>query len=166
MGKVEGIIKSEIVRLAKREVRKISVPVGRDIRALKITVSRLRKTVSALERFAALQQKEMEKEGVSLKATPEEVKMSRFSPRLIRSLRKHLGLSQKEMATLAGVTIGAVYQWESGKFEPRGEKKAVLVALRKLGRREARKLLEKRKAPIGKKKVSTPRVKRIKRRSR
>jgi hypothetical protein len=40
------------------------------------------------------------------------------------------------------------------------------VALRKLGRREARKLLEKRKAPIGKKKVSTPRVKRIKRRSR
>jgi len=166
MGKVEGIIKSEIVRLAKREVRKISVPVGRDIRVLKITVSQLRKTVSALERFAALQQKEMEKEGVSLKATPEEVKMSRFSPRLIRSLRKHLGLTQKEMATLAGVTIGAVYQWESGKFEPRGEKKAVLVALRKLGRREARKLLEKRKAPIGKKKASTPRGKRIKRRSR
>jgi len=166
MGKVEGIIKSEIVRLAKREVRKISIPVGRDIRALKITVSQLRKTVSALERFAALQQKEMEKEGVSLKATPEEVKMSRFSPRLIRSLRKHLGLSQKEMATLAGVTIGAVYQWESGKFEPRGEKKAVLVALRKLGRREARKLLEKRKAPIGKKKASTPRGKRTRRRSR
>ena len=166
MGKVEGIIKSEIIRLAKREVRKISVPLGRDVHALKITVSQLRKAILALERFAALQQKEMEKEGVSLKATPEEVKMSRFSPRLIRSLRKHLGLTPKEMATLAGVTIGAVYQWESGKFEPRGEKKAVLVALRKLGRREARKLLEKRKAPIGKKKASTPRGKRTKRRSR
>ena len=166
MGKVEGIIKSEIVRLAKREVRKISVPVGRDIRALKITVSRLRKTVSALERFAALQQKEMEKEGVSLKATPEEVKMSRFSPRLIRSLRKHLGLTQKEMATLAGVTIGAVYQWESGKFDPRNEKKAVLVALRKLGKREARKLLEMRGTPPGKKEASIPRVKKGKRRSR
>jgi len=80
MGKVEGIIKSEIVRLAKREVRKISVPVGRDVHALKITVSQLRKAVSALERFAALQKKEMEKEGVLLKATPEEVKISRFSP--------------------------------------------------------------------------------------
>ena len=28
MGKVESIIKSEIVRLAKREVRKVSVPLG------------------------------------------------------------------------------------------------------------------------------------------
>ncbi|OGP66251.1 MAG: hypothetical protein A2169_12780 [Deltaproteobacteria bacterium RBG_13_47_9] len=166
MGKVEGIIKSEIIRLAKREVRKISVSLGRDVHALKITVSQLRKAVLALERFAALQQKEMEKQGVSLKATPEEVKMSRFSPRLIRSLRKHLGLTQREMATLAGVTIGAVYQWESGKFDPRGEKKAVLVALRKLGRREARKLLEMRGTPIGEKEASASRVKKGKRRSR
>ena len=166
MGKVEGIIKSEMVRLAKREVRKISVPLGRDVRALKITVSQLRKTVSGLERFATHQQKELEKEGVALKATPEEVKMSRFSPRLIRSLRERLGLTQKEMATLAGVTIGAVYQWESGKFEPRGEKKAVIVALRKLGRREARKLLEKRGTQISEKKARAPRAKRAKRRSR
>jgi DNA-binding transcriptional regulator YiaG len=166
MGKVEGIIKSEMVRLAKREVRKISVPLGRDVRALKITVSQLRKTVSGLERFATHQQKELEKEGVALKATPEEVKMSRFSPRLIRSLRERLGLTQKEMATLAGVTIGAVYQWESGKFEPRGEKKAVIVALRKLGRREARKLLEKRGTQTSEKKAHAPRAKRAKRRSR
>jgi DNA-binding transcriptional regulator YiaG len=166
MGKVEGIIKSEMVRLAKREVRKISVPLGRDVRALKITVSQLRKTVSGLERFATHQQKELEKEGVALKATPEEVKMSRFSPRLIRSLRERLGLTQKEMATLAGVTIGAVYQWESGKFEPRGEKKAVIVALRKLGRREARKLLEKRGTQTSEKKARAPRAKRAKRRSR
>jgi len=166
MGKVEGIIKSEIVRLAKREVRKISVPLGRDVRALKITVSQLRKMVSALERFAALRQKQLEKEGVPLKATPEEVKISRFSPRLIRSLRERLDLTQKEMATLAGVTIGAVYQWESGKFEPRGEKKAVLVALRKLGRREARRLLEKREIRTEEKKTPAPRARRTKRRSR
>jgi hypothetical protein len=36
------------------------------------------------------------------------------------------------------VSCGAVYQWETGKFVPKDEKKAVLVALRKLGRREAR----------------------------
>ena len=36
------------------------------------------------------------------------------------------------------VSCGAVYQWETGKFVPKGEKKAVLVALWKLGRREAR----------------------------
>jgi hypothetical protein len=43
MGKGEGIIKSEIVRLAKREIRKISVPLGRDAWFLKSAVSQLRR---------------------------------------------------------------------------------------------------------------------------
>jgi len=142
MGKFEGIIKSEIVRLAKREVRKISVPLGRDVRSLKSMVSQLRKTILALERLVALQQKDLKKRKIPLEATPEEVKESRFSPALIRSLRKHFGISQKELATLAAVTVGAVALWERGKFKPKDEKKAVMVALRKLGRREVRKILE------------------------
>ncbi len=144
MGKFAGIIKSEIVRLARREVRKTLVPLGRDVRSLKSTVSQLRKTVLALERLAAQQQKELGQRKVPLEATPEEVKKSRFSPDLIRSLRRHLRISQKELAILAGVTVGAVAMWESGKFKPKDEKKAVIVALRKLGRREVRKLLEKK----------------------
>ena len=142
MGKLEVTIKSEIVRLAKREMRKTSVPLGRDVRLLKSTVSQLRKAVTALERFAAQQQKELKKRKIPLEATPEEVKKSRFSPALIRSLRESLGITQKELAILTGVTIGAVHQWEIGKFKPKDEKKAVMVALRKLGRRDMRKLLE------------------------
>jgi transcriptional regulator with XRE-family HTH domain len=69
------------------------------------------------------------------------MKKARFSPRLIKTLRKHLGVSQREMAKLAGVTAGAVFQWEKGKFEPRDDKKMVLVGLRKLGRQNAKKLL-------------------------
>jgi hypothetical protein len=45
------------------------------------------------------------------------------------------------LAILSGVTVGAVYQWETGKFVPKDEKKAVLVSLRKLGRREVKRLL-------------------------
>ena len=146
MGKLETTIKSEIERLAKREVRKVSVPLKREVRLLKISVSQIRKAVGPLERFAAHQQKELAKSEVGLKATPEEVKKSRFSPRLIRSLRKHLGITQKELAILLGVTVGAAHQWEIGKFNPKPEKKAALVALRKLTRRDARKLLEKRRS--------------------
>jgi len=144
MGKLEGTIKSEIARLAKREMRKTLVPLGRDVRLLKSTVSQLRKAVLLLERLAAQQQKELKKRKVPLEATPEEVKKSRFSPRLVRSLRKKLGISQKELAVLSGVTVGAAHLWEKGKFKPKGEKKAVMVALRKLGHREVRKLLEQR----------------------
>ncbi len=164
MGKVEGIIKSEIVRLARREMRRISFPLGKDVRLLKTTVSQLRKTVSDLERFAASQEAEVQKGKVQLVATPEEVKMARFSPRLIRSLRKHLGITQNELAILAGVTVGAIHQWEGGIFVPRAEKKGVLVALRKLRRREVRKLLEEKRSEGARKKVPTRRSKRVQKR--
>ncbi len=146
MGKVESIIKSEILRLAKREMRKSYIPLTRDVRSLKGAISQLRKTVLGLQRVTAQQEKALRGQKLPLEAPPEEVKKARFSPRLIRSLRKHLGVTQKEMASLAGVTVGAIFQWEKGIFEPRGEKKRILVALRKLGRREARRILEERSA--------------------
>jgi DNA-binding transcriptional regulator YiaG len=146
MGKVESIIKSEIIRLAKGEMRKVSIPLGRDVRLLKNTVSQLRKSVLSLERFAAHQQKELSKREIRLEAQPEEIKQSRFSPRLLQSLRKRLGITQKELAILAGVSLGAAHLWETGKFRPKENKMGVLVALRKLNRREVRELLEQKRA--------------------
>ena len=146
MSKLESIIKSEIVRLAKREVHQVSVPLGRNIRSLKITVSGLRKSVKNLERFAVQRQKESAKHEVRLEASPEEIKKSRISPRLIQSLRKKLKITQRELAVLMGVTVGAAHQWEVGNFEPATQKKAALVALRKLTRREVRKLLVEKSA--------------------
>ena len=146
MGKVEAIIKSEIVRLARREMKKSFSPLRQDVRLLKGTLYQLKKAVGGLQRFVADQEKAMKGQTPLLGAPPEEVKKARFSPRLIKSLRKHLGVTQKGMATLAGVTVGAIYQWEKGMFEPRGEKKKILLALRKLRRREARKMLEDRSA--------------------
>ncbi|MGZ3494750.1 MAG: helix-turn-helix domain-containing protein [Thermodesulfobacteriota bacterium] len=162
MAKFETIIKSEMVRLAKREMRKIAVPLGRDVRSTKSVVSQLRKSVLTLQRIAASQQKELEKGKKPLEAAPEEVKISRFSPRLIRSLRSHLGITQKELAILTDVTVGAVHQWESGQFKPSMKKKAAIVALRKLGRREIRKLLEDKAAQKQEKKSPSRRRKRTK----
>ncbi len=162
MGKVEAIIKFEIVRLAKREMRKVTTPLRKDVWALKSAVSQLRKTVFNLERFIALQRKEWEKRP-PLKAAPEEIETSRLSPRLIRSLRRRLGLSQRDLARLTGVSPLAVYQWENGVFKPKKEKKGMLVALRKLGRRDVKKLLENKKTKMTEKKVPSRRRKRTKR---
>ena len=144
MKKLESIIKSEMIRLAKREVRQVSVPLGRDVRSLKSTVSQLRKSLLAIERFVVQKQKEFSKREIRLEAPPEELKKSRFSPRLIRSLRKKLRITQKELAVLAGVTVGAVQKWETSKFQPKTVKKARLAALRRLTRSDVKKLLEER----------------------
>lgn len=104
MGKVEAIIKSEIMRLAKREMREITIPLARDVRLLKRVASQIRKSVLSLARSAANQQKQLAKREILFEASPEEIKRSRFSPRLLQSLRRHLGVTQKELALLAGVT--------------------------------------------------------------
>jgi DNA-binding transcriptional regulator YiaG len=127
-------------------MRRVSIPLGRDVRLLKNTVSQLRKSVLSLERFAAHQQKELSKREIRLEAPPEEIKNARFSPGLIQSLRKRLGITQKELAILAGVTVGAAHLWETGKFLPSSEKRGAIVALRKLRRREVRELLDQKRA--------------------
>jgi len=70
------------------------------------------------------------------------MKQSRFPPRLLQSLRKRLRITQKELGILAGVTVGAAHLWEIGKFRPKENKMVVLLALRKVNRRQVRELLK------------------------
>ncbi|MGQ9507894.1 MAG: helix-turn-helix domain-containing protein [Thermodesulfobacteriota bacterium] len=141
MGKVESILKSEMVRLAKREVNKVTHSLIGELRSLKGILFQLRKAISNLERTPSLKVREGVRK-TSLKAPAEEVQRFRFSPSLIRSLRKRLRITQKELALLTGVTVGAVHKWEVGKFKPTMKKREIMVALRKLGRRKVREMLE------------------------
>ena len=104
MGKLESTIKTEITGLAKRELRKISVPLAHNVRALKSTVSEIRNCLGtpAIHGRSA---KRVEKEKGSFRGNPGRSEKVPFLSRLIRSLRKKLGISQKELAILTGVII-------------------------------------------------------------
>jgi DNA-binding transcriptional regulator YiaG len=146
MGKMEQTIKLEIIRLAKKQMRVTYVPLARDVRRMKRAVRELRKTVAVLAKLGAEIAAERAAAQAKLGAAPEEVEVARISPRLIKKLRQRLGISQGELAALVGVSAGAVGFWEQGKARPRGRNKAAMVALRKLGRREVRRILAERKA--------------------
>ena len=157
MGKLESTIKSEIQRLAKREIRSTFTPLRREVRAIRLRLSSLSKTFSTLNRVTKEQLEKMPKKG--LEATPEEVKASRLTPDRIRGLRKKLGISMRELGILTGTSLSAILSWEKGKFRPKGEKKAVLVGLRKLRKWEVRKLLGEKAASKVKAKGKRPVVK-------
>ncbi len=139
MGKFEATIKFEIQRLAKWEIRQPHMPLRREVRAMRLRLSGLTKNFSLLDRVTKEQLQKVPKKG--LEATPEEVKASRLNPDRIRGLRNKLGISMRELGILTGASVGAVLSWEKGKFRPKGEKKVALVALRKLRKREVKKLL-------------------------
>jgi DNA-binding transcriptional regulator YiaG len=141
MGKMEQMLKSEITPLAREQLRTTCLPLARDVRRLKRTVSALRKTVAILAKLGTEWQAERTAERAKMAAAPEEVKAARLSPDLIKKLRARLGITQGELATLVGVSTSAVGSWEYGKAKPEGHNREALVALRKLGRREVRGIL-------------------------
>ena len=148
MAKIEGVIKAEIMRLAKREVVAVFRPLKREVRQMSLKLSGLSKGFSSLNRMA--KELHLEEANPKLEATPEEVKASRLSPERISTLRRKLGISQRELGVLIGASLGTVAMWEKGKFKPKADKKAALVALRKVGKREAMKLLSQKAAAPGK----------------
>jgi DNA-binding transcriptional regulator YiaG len=168
MGKVENSIKSEILRLAKKQVRGAFLPLKREVWKMRLRLSDLSKNFTFLDRLTREQIRQEESKKLRLEASVEEVKASRFTPERISNLRRRLGLSQRELAFLTGVTVGAVGLWEKGKFRPNVHKKAVLVALRKLSKRDVRTILAEKGGEAEKRKPKEKRAKgaKGKRRSR
>ena len=152
MGKIEKIVKSEIQRLAKREVKAAFSPLRREVYRMRGILAQLSKNFYPVERLVKEQMRSDESNKLKLEASLEEAKISRITPERIRSLRLRLGISQKDLAILVGVSTGAVASWEKGKFHPNLNKKTTLVAIRKLRKREIKKVLAGKKEGMKKKK--------------
>lgn len=132
-------LKSEIARIARKEVRA-------ETRALKKANAQYRTDIAALKRRLADAERAMTRLArgsgkAAGKAAAAETQVSpaqglRFRVAGFASLRKKLGLSAADMGKLLGVSAQSVYHWETGKSRPRASQLAAIAAVRKLGKRE------------------------------
>ena len=141
MPDVATVLKQEITRLARKEVRAVAQHQSKQIQSLKATIRNLRDQVASLEKSlsAAL------KNGSQRNARPpasEEGRPIRISAKAIRSQRKRLKLSQAKMANLLGVSTATVFLWESGRTSPRGKNREAVAEMRAMGIRDVKMLLE------------------------
>jgi DNA-binding transcriptional regulator YiaG len=134
MPNIASVMKDEIGRLAKKEIRK-------ETEGLKKSSAQYRSDIAALKRQVAVLAKQvarLEKSGPK-KATAEvEGEAStkfRFSAKRIAAQRQKLGLSAGDMGALIGVSAQTVYNWEAEKSRPRQSQLAAIAAVRKLGKR-------------------------------
>ncbi|MFH2203110.1 MAG: hypothetical protein ABIJ96_08360 [Elusimicrobiota bacterium] len=173
MPNLNTILKAEITRLARRSTRPEITAIRKDVARLKREAVQHRRQIVLLKHDNARLMADLnEKLRTAPKASETEMKHARISPRLIRSQRKRLSLSRENFGKLIQVSGQAVLAWEGGKTKPRETAKAALVAIRRLGKREARERLEVlnrsngcHRAPAAKKKLARQKVMRRGRRT-
>lgn len=140
MGNLAAVLKVEILRLARKEVRKevegLRQAVGKhrtETRALKARVEALERARGRTGRATAT---DLGEEGGSEGAV-----RHRFSAARLAAMRKKKGLSAAELGALVGVSAQTIYHWESGKSRPRQEGLANLAAVRSMGKRQIKERL-------------------------
>lgn len=141
MPNVATVLRDEIQRLARKEIRALVGPLKKSGSEHRSAIADLRRRVADLEREIAFLRKQ---EGRRLAEPPSETEAEnvRFSPKWVASDRKRLGLSANDYASLIGVSMLTVYNWEKGKSKPRAKQLAAWAQIRGLGKREALKRLE------------------------
>jgi DNA-binding transcriptional regulator YiaG len=140
MSNIATLLKSEISRLSRREIRKEVLPLRRSAAAHRREIAALKRTIAALDRRAKSLAKLAGRPEDKNAATDE--RQTRFVAKGLISLRKRLGVSAAGLAKLLGVSMQSVYNWERKKATPRREQVAAIAQLRGIGKKEAHQRLE------------------------
>ncbi len=141
MPTLQEVFRSVTQRLARREIRAATRTMRQELRLLRRRLAGLPQTVGDLSRHVAALMRERDTHRAQLQSSEQEVQAARFSPRLIKKLRARLKLTQGDVARLVRASVAAVRAWEAGRSRPQGARRAALVALRRVGRREVKRLL-------------------------
>lgn len=143
MPNLTSILKAEITRLSRKEIKSAVQPLKNANTSLKKTVVELKKRIAALE-SENKQLQSVRKKTFQPEQSPEIPENIRITSKTIFSLRKKLGLSQSSFAKLLGVSSNAVYSMEhkNGRLKLRSTTLSGLLALKAMGKREVNKTLE------------------------
>lgn len=143
MSNIASVLKAEIARIARKEVRSAADPLKKAVVAHRSEIAALKRTIHGLEQ----QLRRLGRGGgggasAQPAASQTTGKDTRFSSKGLASQRHRLGLSAETLGRMFGVSGQTIYLWEAGKARPRARHMPAIVALRTLGKKEAESVLE------------------------
>ena len=142
MPNVATVLRDEIRRLAKREIKAATSTTKQAVVQYRSDIAKLKRELQQQQKKMAFLEAQERKRLGQPQAAEEDLEGVRFSARSVRAQRKRLGLSAADYGKLVGVSGMTIYTWEHGKARPRKAQIAGLVAVRGIGKREAMKRLE------------------------
>jgi DNA-binding transcriptional regulator YiaG len=135
-------LKNEIARVAKKELRDELLGLRKGSANFRSEIAELKQRLKDLEsQVKSLSRAVPKRADIPLQAPAvSRGKPGRkvvFGSAELLALRKHLDFTQAQMATLLGVSSLSIYKWESGQVTPRAAQLEKILAIRKIGKREA-----------------------------
>lgn len=132
MPNIGSVLKVEITRLARKEIKSQVDPLKKANVGYRRDIAELKRQMASLERALKNVGKDEPK---ALQRS--EGAATRFSAKGLKSMRKRLGLSAADFGKLTGASAQSIYSWETGKTVPRKSQQSVLASLRGIGKKEA-----------------------------
>lgn len=146
MPNIASILKNEMSRVARKEMRS-------ELEGLRKSTGAYRSDIAALKRRLQVLEQHVKRSARSARTThPAEadtgaqVGAQRFSAKGLASQRKRLGLSAADCGLLLGASAQSIYNWEEGAVRPRATHLQAIAHLKRLGKREVAASLEALKA--------------------
>jgi DNA-binding transcriptional regulator YiaG len=141
MPNIATVLKDEISRIARKEIRSETAVVKRASAQYRREIAELKRQVSNMQGRVSVLEKRVLRD-VPSKVTEDDAKDVRFTTKGLHSQRKRLGISAAEYGRLVGITGHTVYSWEKGLSRPRKTQLTVLASVRQMGKREVHARLE------------------------
>jgi DNA-binding transcriptional regulator YiaG len=136
MPNIASLLKSEIARVARKEVRGETLGLKKAANTYRAEIAALKRRVQALEQeLRRLSRVTAKVVPVVAKEVP--AQKLRFSAKGLASQRRRLALSADDCGLLLGASGQSIYNWEAGKVRPRAEHLPAIAALRTVSKREA-----------------------------
>jgi len=146
MPDISSIFKSEISRLARKELRAAIGGLKKAANAHRTEIAALKRRTEELDR----ELRRLAKDRAPATPVPNDgdgsAATSRFSAKALARERKRLGLSAQEVGLLVGTSSQSIYNWEQAKAQPRARHVQALIALKTLSKKDAQQLVAQRKA--------------------
>ena len=136
MPNIASVLKSEISRVARKEVRGEILGLKKAVGAYRAEIAALKRRTQALEQELRRLSKSRAK-AVPVAANEVPSQSLRFSAKGLASQRQRLALSAHDCGLLVGASGQSIYKWEDGRARPRAKHLPAIAALRTLGKKEA-----------------------------
>lgn len=141
MPNIATILKEEIARLARKELRSELEGIKKASAQYRTQIAAMKRQVVTLEKQVARIEKKGPKKA-SFEPETEVAATFRFSAKRFATQRQKLGVSAGVMGTLIGVSAQTIYNWEAGKSRPRQQQLAAIAAVRGMGKRKLKDLTQ------------------------